>query len=82
MRKFKFIIPISRLWRVSLGLMLLAVLVLVREMCGKEEKEESQPRESVPFQGKKVITQITNNKIRDLEPRVLLSVSDTDNTYR
>jgi len=60
MKKSKFILPV----------LLLAVLVLVGAICGKEDKEESRSRESVPFQGEKEIKQITKNKIRDLRPRV------------
>jgi len=49
--------------------LMLMVLVLVGAMCGKDE-EESRSKESIPFQGKKEINQITQNKIRDLSPRV------------
>ncbi len=50
--------------------LMLMVLVLVGASCGEKDKEESQSKESIPFQGKKEINQITQNKIRDLEPRV------------
>jgi len=49
--------------------LMLMVLVLVGAMCKKEE-EESRSKESIPFEGKEIVTQITQNKIRDLEPRV------------
>jgi len=49
--------------------LMLMVLILVGAMCRKED-EESRSRESIPFQGKKIVTQITNNKIRDLCPKV------------
>ena len=55
--------------RIFILFSLLAVLVLVGAICAKED-EESRSRESIPFQGKKEINQITNNKIRDLAPRV------------
>lgn len=50
--------------------LMLMVLVLVGAMCGKEKEEESSSRESIPFQGEKEIRQITQNKIRDIGPRV------------
>ena len=49
--------------------LMLMVLVLVGAICSKDS-EDTGSRESVPFQGKKVVTQITQNRIRDLEPRV------------
>jgi len=49
--------------------LMLMVLVLVGALCAKDE-ESSRQEESVPFQGKQKITQITKNKIRDLCPKV------------
>jgi len=49
--------------------LVLMVLILVGATCGNDYKEVGS-RESVPFQGKTTAVQITQNRIRDLSPRV------------
>lgn len=45
MKKLKFAVPLSRPWRVSLGLMLLAALVLAGASCGEEERSKRKKDE-------------------------------------
>ena len=50
-------------------ILLLSVLVLTGASCGKKEEKKEKGLLS-PFQGKKQVDQITNNKIRDMSVRV------------
>lgn len=52
-------------------ILLLISFILIGASCGKEYKEViEEEKESIPFQGEQRAQQITNNKIRDLSPRV------------
>jgi len=76
MKKFKLVIPISRPWRVSLGLMLLAILVLNGASCGGGKKSSSSEEK----QDKNIQKKLTDEQMKNvlLKTAEDLGWSETD----